>query len=305
MIQFLIFVFVAISLATSAPSNPGNGQDGLVPVVMWHGMGDSCCLPFSMGRIKRLIEKETGGAYVNSLKIGHTIIDDTTDGFLMPVNKQVEIACGIIANDTNLKDGYHAVGFSQGGQFLRAVAQRCPDPPMKNLVTMGGQHQGVYGIPNCSGEEHLSCDVIRKVVSGVVYDNVIQSHLVQAEYWQDPLHHEKYVEKSQFIAEINNEPPYDNKIYAENMKKLEGLVLVKFTQDAMVEPRESSHFEFYEEGQGKIKVPLRESALYTEDRLGLKALDEEGKLDLLDCPGDHLQFTDAWFTENIIHPYFM
>ena len=107
----------------------------------------------------------------------------------------------------------------------------------------------------------------------------------------------------------------------------------------MVEPRESSHFEFYEEGQGKIKVPLRESALYTEDRLGLKvsmiskreyyapliihksmsnnvkklydtllcfqALDEEGKLDLLDCPGDHLQFTDAWFTENIIHPYFM
>ena len=104
----------------------------------------------------------------------------------------------------------------------------------------------------------------------------------------------------------------------------------------MVEPRESSHFEFYEEGQGKIKVPLRESALYTEDRLGLKvsmiskqeyyapvikssmirfsntdvllcfqALDEEGKLDLLDCPGDHLQFTDTWFTENIIHPYFM
>ena len=51
----------------------------------------------------QLIEKETGGAYVNSLKIGHTIIDDTTDGFLMPINKQVEIACGIIANDTNLK----------------------------------------------------------------------------------------------------------------------------------------------------------------------------------------------------------
>ena len=39
--------------------------------------------------------------------------------------------------------------------------------------------------------------------------------------------------------------------------------------------------------------------------LCFQALDEEGKLDLLDCPGDHLQFTDAWFTENIIHPYFM
>ena len=39
--------------------------------------------------------------------------------------------------------------------------------------------------------------------------------------------------------------------------------------------------------------------------LCFQALDEEGKLDLLDCPGDHLQFTDVWFTENIIHPYFM
>lgn len=27
----------------------------------------------------------------------------------------------------------------------RAVAQRCPDPPMRNLVTFGGQHQGVFG----------------------------------------------------------------------------------------------------------------------------------------------------------------
>ena len=53
-----------------------------------------------------MIEKETGGAYVHSLKIGHNIIDDTTDGFLMPVNEQVEMACAIIGNDTNLKVWY-------------------------------------------------------------------------------------------------------------------------------------------------------------------------------------------------------
>ena len=61
------------------------------------------------------------------------------------------------------QNGYHAVGFSQGGQFLRAVAQRCPNPPMKNLITMGGQHEGVYGIPNCDGEEFIVCDLVRKV----------------------------------------------------------------------------------------------------------------------------------------------
>ena len=36
-------------------------------MVIWHGMGDSCCNPLSMGRIKQVIE-ETTGAYVVSLQ---------------------------------------------------------------------------------------------------------------------------------------------------------------------------------------------------------------------------------------------
>ncbi len=42
-----------------------------------------------------------------------------------------------------------AVSLPAGGQFLRAVAQRCRHggPPMRTLVTMGGQHQGVYNLP--------------------------------------------------------------------------------------------------------------------------------------------------------------
>ena len=32
--------------------------------------------------------------------------------------KQITDACEQINNDPMLKDGYHAVGFSQGGQFL-------------------------------------------------------------------------------------------------------------------------------------------------------------------------------------------
>ena len=45
----------------------------------------------------------------------------------MPVYDQIEIACEQIRNDPNLQDGYHAVGFSQGSQFLRGVAQVCPE----------------------------------------------------------------------------------------------------------------------------------------------------------------------------------
>jgi palmitoyl-protein thioesterase len=134
------------------------------PVVLWHGMGDSCCNPLSMGSIKSYIEKNiTAGIYVKSLEIGSNEEKDILNGFFLSVNEQIEMACQIINNDKNLANGYHAIGFSQGGQFLykfnldffninfiiikfftsRAVAQRC-NTKMLNLISIGGQHQVLY-----------------------------------------------------------------------------------------------------------------------------------------------------------------
>ena len=76
------------------------------PVVMWHGMGmtfifsfnsscvavvlfsplfyfcnfvlvtgDFCCNPLSLGRIKTIIEESVPGIYVNSLKIGSSVVE--------------------------------------------------------------------------------------------------------------------------------------------------------------------------------------------------------------------------------------
>lgn len=196
-------------------------------MVIWHGMGDSCCNPASMGKIKQVIESETNG-YVLSLKIGLTVIDDTINGFLKPVDKQVEMVCEQIASDAQLQNGYNALGFSQGGQFLRAVAQRCPNPPMKNLVTMGAQHQGVFGIPGCPGESQELCNIMRELLYLGAYVDLVQNTLVQAQYWHDPIHYEQYLEKSQFIADINNERQVKNQTYKENLVKLENLVLVKW-----------------------------------------------------------------------------
>lgn len=35
-----------------------------------------------------------------------------------------------------LEDGFDAIGFSQGGLFLRWYAQYCDGPPIKNLITV-------------------------------------------------------------------------------------------------------------------------------------------------------------------------
>lgn len=53
--------------------------------------------------------------------------------------------------------------------FRRAVAQRCPNPPMKNLISLGGQHQGVYGLPNCLVLKHQLCDYVRRLLNHAAY----------------------------------------------------------------------------------------------------------------------------------------
>ena len=87
------------------------------------------------------------------------------------------------------------------------------------------------------------------------------------------------------------------------MIKLEKLVLVKFSEDSTVVPRGSEWFGFYKLGQAQEMLAYNETALYIEDWIGLKTLDETGKLDFLVSPGNHLQFTDKFFFE-IVDKYF-
>ncbi|CAH1638600.1 unnamed protein product [Spodoptera littoralis] len=292
----LILLLFVIKLISAKPTS----------IVLWHGMGDTCCVSFSLGGIKLFLEKKIPGVYVSSLRIGSSTVEDFENGYFMNPNKQVDYVCEQLASDPELKDGFNAIGFSQGSQFLRAVVQRCGHilPPIKNLITLGGQHQGVYGLPHCGALMHPTCDYIRQLLNYAAYDSWVQDTLVQATYWHDPLDEEAYINKSIFLADINNEIRV-NKTYIENLNNLEHLVLVKFDNDTIVQPRETEWFGFYEPGQAKKIVPLNETRLYLEDRLGFKKMQKEGKLVLLSTEGDHLRFSETWFVENIIKPYLL
>jgi palmitoyl-protein thioesterase len=65
-------------------------------------------------------------------------------------------------------------------------------------------------------------------------------------------------------------------------------VLVKFLNDTIVVPRDSEWFGFYADGQDSKLQALEESPLYQEDWLGLKTLNESGRLLMLSCHGNHL-----------------
>ena len=58
----------------------------------------------------------------------------------------------------------HKHYFNEKFYISRALAQRCPSPPIHNLITLGGQHQGVFGIPDCKDNITI-CEDIRRLLN--------------------------------------------------------------------------------------------------------------------------------------------
>jgi len=274
------------------------------PVVLWHGMGDTCCYSFSMGAIKNLIQQTLPGTYVFSVMMGSNMIEDEIEGFLGNSNNQVSTVCEQFANDPNLKNGFNAVGFSQGSQFLRAYVERCNSPPVYNLITMGGQHMGVADIPNCEGLSNDTeiCKMVETLLAWGAYTSFVQNSVIQAQYFRDPMDIPTYLQANIFLPDINNENS-KNQQYKNNLISLNNLVLFEFSEDTVVVPKESEWFGYYADGDLSHIIPVQDQRIYKEDWIGLKTLDEKGKLQFLKCPGEHMQIDLTWFSQNVVTPW--
>lgn len=76
---------------------------------------------------------------------------------------------------------------------------------------------------------------------------------------QDPYHYEKYLANSHFLADINNERKQKQQQYKDNMLSLEQLVLVRFSDDVLVVPRDSAWFGYWD---GQRLQSMNETDLY-------------------------------------------
>lgn len=222
----------------------------------------------------------------------------------MPISDQVKSICDNLRQLTeeHRVEEWHAIGISQGAQILRGVIQECDDHTITKFVSLGGQHEGVFGLPHCepkSDEEGGMCRWIRNSIHFGAYLSMVQNHLVQAQYWRDPFRREEYETKCVWLPNANNHVVFNPDI-RQQIARLKRLILVKFNQDQMVIPKESAHFEFYFEGQAEKIQPLKESPLYLEDRLGLRHLDSLGRLHLISVDGEHLEVKWDWFRDEIL-----
>jgi len=287
-------VAVVVALASAASYRP---------VVLWHGMGDTCCYSFSMGYIKGMIQAQLPGVYVYSVEIGGSVEADQLEGFISNANDQVDFVCQTIMADPQLANGFNAIGFSQGSQLLRAVAERCTGIKMYNLITMGGQHMGVADLPGCLDVSEFICRLVEDMVELGAYVEFVQEHLIQAQYFKDPMEYDTYLEVNRFIADINNEQTTQNATYKQNLLTLNQLVLVKWLNDTVVVPRDSEWFGYFPIGSLDSILQMQQQPIYQQDWIGLKTLDQSGRLQLIAIPGEHMEIDDTWFKSVVIAKY--
>ena len=244
-----------------------------------------------------MVNDTIGDTYTYFVHLDEDPSADRTATWLGNVTVQIEQVCETLRTHPILSKApaVNALGFSQGGQFLRGYVERCNKPRVENLVTFGSQHSGISEFQNCAGDDWL-CKTWSTYLKSNTWSAWVQSHLIPAQYFRDPEDVDSYLKYSNFLADINNERDKKNATYKENIEKLEHFVMYMFANDTVVVPKQSGFFHEVNTTSGEI-TKLQDRPIYKEDWLGLKTLDQAKRLHMETIPGDHMHLSDDVLSE--------
>ena len=244
-----------------------------------------------MTNVGAILNDTLGPTYTYFVRQDNDTLKDRTATFLGNITSQVSKACADIAADPILSQApaINAIGFSQGGQFMRAYVERCNHPPVANLVTFGSQHNGISEFQTCKSGDWL-CYTWEGFLKSNTWTSFSQNTLIPAQYYRDPEDLTPYLEHSNFLADVNNERAVKNATYVANMKNLTRFVMYMFDEDTTVVPKESAFF-WDVEPESEKRVKLQDRLIYKEDWLGLKWLDERDRLVFKVAGGRHMNVT--------------
>lgn len=295
-INLLALLPLASAHPTSPPPSSSSATDKPLPLLIWHGLGDRFDAE-GLHTVGELAAQVHPGTEVHYIRVAESGSDDQTGTFFGNISTQSAEICTSLSNNPNLTSpsGHiraDALGFSQGGQFLRGLIERCPALRVRSLLTFGSQHNGIAQFQRC-GTWDLLCKGAVAIVGGNAWTDYVQNRVVPAQYYREVnkttgLPTEEYLEHSHFLADINNEREGKNEVYKKRMAALEKFVMVVFEDDKTVVPKESGWFAEVNETSGEV-TPLREREVYKRDWLGLRELDGKGGLFFEKVKGEHMQ----------------
>lgn len=261
------FLYLTILLAAALPTLADK------PVLRWiHGIGSLC-----------IIENFT---FKKHFKDFDAKCIESGMGWVGSFQHEVEKACAKLEQERDvLSKGFTLIGNSQGGLIARAVVESCSIGAfVKRLVTLGGPHQGVaivpFTDPNSSANYLIRLcefDFFKSIVGPCGYIRDVRNP------GYDRIHNT--------VKNINNE--YEqNEEYKERIKGLDLFMAIGFGDDKMIQPKNTAVFGFYENSSYNSYVDMEQLEIYQKDSIGLRELNESGRLFRCIVDGDHLQIDE-------------
>ena len=105
---------------------------------------------------------------------------------------------------------------------------------------------GSTELPLCKDRFDWLCKRRNALLKKQVWHDSVQKRVIPAQYFRDPANIDQYLEHSNYLADINNERDEKNATLQGKLSKLNKLVLVSFTEDTTLVPKESSQFHDFD-----------------------------------------------------------
>jgi len=164
--------------------------EDMVPVVFLHGEGDAGSNPGMQSLCKSAADAYPG-LYVACADVAKGLTSITT-----PLAEQVDEFATFVRNDPKLANGFHAVGLSQGGLVLRGYVETRNTPRVRRLISLCAPHGGVSACPS-SAMYKMVCPLWRLAP--------YTARLAFTDYWKDADDKSTYLDRSRWLADVNNE----------------------------------------------------------------------------------------------------
>ena len=248
-----------------------------LPIIIFPGLNDWC------GGVDYFLT----GLNLHTQNKSHCVeYGKNISGVFTHMRKLIKKACeNLQVHKELVKNGMIVIGLSMGGLIARGVVQECDlGVYARRLITVGTPQMGVSKVP--SYDDTFLEMVFGKIAIWIIYRDFIQRFLSGGNFFRCPWKFEQYLKSDNYIKVLNNEE-FVVERFRDRIRNLEVFVNFAFREESYLYPKESVHWGYFEMKEPFEMKGYKDTVIYKEDRIGIRHLDETGRLKFEFFGGNH------------------